>query len=346
MQELPKIVQQRLGSGQSGPHPDADLLTAFAENSLLKRERAAVLSHLSRCGDCRAIVALAQPVTDSLPVISVAPTSRLRWPVLKWAGAVACVAVVGAAIGLYRDQHRKYQAPVQTYSAAPSEGRQETPAEPASEKPVARKPAASPDRNDAAQPASPAAPAQRTMKDSNSPARQASAPPESLDQIREADQLEKKESIVAGKAKAAPAEEMSGAAAGNVGLMDRKSAASDMSLASALTPRWTLGADGALQRSLDGGKSWSKIPVSSDTTFRVVSALGSDVWVGGVAGALFHSVDAGEHWSQVKPNDGKRTLADDITAIQFTDPVHGRITTANDDVWATSDGGSTWQQLW
>ena len=82
MQRVPKIVQQRLASGQAGQHPDADLLAAFAENSLLERERGVVLSHLSRCGDCRSIVALAQPVTDTLPVIAAERTRKSPAPIL------------------------------------------------------------------------------------------------------------------------------------------------------------------------------------------------------------------------------------------------------------------------
>jgi hypothetical protein len=223
--------------------------------------------------------------------------------------------------------------------------RQEVPAELAA-KPDVSKQATAADRTDAAAlPAGPAVPAQ-IARFSDAPSKPASAPPRSLDKISGLNQVEKKEMVVAGKAKQASAAEMSGAAAANVGLMDRKSAASDMSLGSAMTPRWTLNSDGTLQRSLDGGRSWSKIPVSSNNAFRVVAALGADVWVGGVAGTLFHSIDAGEHWSQVKLGDGNRTVADDITAIQFTDSIHGKITTANEEVWATDDGGSTWQQLW
>jgi photosystem II stability/assembly factor-like uncharacterized protein len=346
MQNLPKIVRLRLGGGQAGPHPDPDLLAAFAENSLLEREREIVVSHLSRCGDCRAIVALAQPVADTIPVLAVERTSWLRWPVLKWGAAVACVAVVGAAVSLYRDQPGKFQAMRRAETATPSEARQQTVAEPVGEKADLAKPAAAAGRTDTAALAlSPAAPAQAPARFSNALAKAAATPPESRDKISGVNEVEKKEMVVAGKAKDAPAQ-MSGATAANAGLMDRKSAASDVSLASALTPRWTLNADGTLQRSLDGGKTWSKIPVSANVAFRVVSALGSDVWVGGAAGTLFHSVDAGENWSQVKLSDGKRTLADDITAIQFTDSSHGKITSANDEVWSTDDGGSTWQQLW
>jgi hypothetical protein len=67
MQNVPKIVRERL---QAPPpavnHPDADLLTAFAEQSLPADERATVLEHLARCGDCRDVVALTLPPTEIL----------------------------------------------------------------------------------------------------------------------------------------------------------------------------------------------------------------------------------------------------------------------------------------
>ena len=45
---LPKIVLERLRMAEPGGHPDADLLTAFAERTLLPRERDAVLQHLAQ----------------------------------------------------------------------------------------------------------------------------------------------------------------------------------------------------------------------------------------------------------------------------------------------------------
>src|SRR5256885_12090863 len=110
MQQLPKIVRQRLAKAEPGPHPDPDLLTLFAENGLREGERGLVLAHLSVCSDCREIVVLAQPVLETTAVPRVESSSRLRWPILKWGAAVACVAIVGAAIGIYREQPAKYQA--------------------------------------------------------------------------------------------------------------------------------------------------------------------------------------------------------------------------------------------
>jgi hypothetical protein len=59
MSELPKFVVDHLRNAQPiGEHPDADLLTAFAEQSLGERERTSVLLHLSTCPDCREMTTL------------------------------------------------------------------------------------------------------------------------------------------------------------------------------------------------------------------------------------------------------------------------------------------------
>ena len=112
-QGLPKLVVERLRAAQPDVHPDADLLTAFAEKSLPARERDSVLQHLAACGDCREIVALAAPeqalVPDSLP----GTRSWLAWPYLRWGAALACVVVVGAAVTLRR-QERASEAKVET----------------------------------------------------------------------------------------------------------------------------------------------------------------------------------------------------------------------------------------
>jgi len=50
MESVPKIVRDRLQAvPPAANHPDADLLAAFAEQSLPSDERASVLEHLARC---------------------------------------------------------------------------------------------------------------------------------------------------------------------------------------------------------------------------------------------------------------------------------------------------------
>lgn len=101
MNSLPKIVQQRLrtADGRAGGHPDPDVLAGFAEQRLRQRERAQVLEHLARCGDCREVVSLAVPEALTLHPVG-ARTTWMSWHVLRWAAAAACVVVVGAAVSL------------------------------------------------------------------------------------------------------------------------------------------------------------------------------------------------------------------------------------------------------
>jgi hypothetical protein len=62
MEQLSKIVQERLqATEKAGIHPDAGLLTAFAEKSLGDREQSQVLQHLAQCVNCREVVSLAMP---------------------------------------------------------------------------------------------------------------------------------------------------------------------------------------------------------------------------------------------------------------------------------------------
>jgi hypothetical protein len=108
-------------------------------------------------------------------------------------------------------------------------------------------------------------------------------------------------------------------------------------------PRWTLSADGTLQRSLDAGKTWQTIHVPGNVTFRALAAVGAEIWVGGAQGALYHSSDAGGHWLQVKPVTDGKPLTADIIGVEFTDARSGKLTTAGGEIWTTTDAGQTWQ---
>src|SRR5574337_231189 len=103
MERIPKIVMGRLAAEEPRSHPDVDLLAAFAERSLPERERLQLLGHLSRCADCRQLLALSLPQNEASEVASYAPSTSnwLRWPVLRWGALAACLVVVGAAVGLH-----------------------------------------------------------------------------------------------------------------------------------------------------------------------------------------------------------------------------------------------------
>src|ERR1700681_3326319 len=119
MTEGPKIVYNRLRAAlPEQPHPDADLLAAFAEQALSATERDGVLQHLALCVDCRDVVALALPAVDRVPLQTApqtadedgarrtvsragAPASHklsFAWPTLRWAALAAGVVVAAAVL--------------------------------------------------------------------------------------------------------------------------------------------------------------------------------------------------------------------------------------------------------
>jgi hypothetical protein len=119
---------------------------------------------------------------------------------------------------------------------------------------------------------------------------------------------------------------------------------SNLAVLTAIAPRWTVSPDGALQRSFDSGKTWQTIPVAGNVVFRALSANQADIWAGGAAGALYHSSDAGEHWTQIKPVANGLPLTADILTVQFSDPQHGTLSTADHETWTTSDAGASWHK--
>jgi len=113
MSEIPKIVRQRLHRADkaSVPHPDANVLTAFAESSLLPPERTAVLDHLSYCAECREVLALALPAMEAgQAVLPVPRRSWASWPTLRWAfvsAGIVALSVFGFVEYGHRDDSMK-----------------------------------------------------------------------------------------------------------------------------------------------------------------------------------------------------------------------------------------------
>ena len=393
MKQLPNIVRQRLQATRPDAHPDADVLAAFAEKGLSKRERGAVLEHLSRCGDCRDILsfALPSPQIESERAARIAGSAIwARWPVLRWGALGACVVVVGAAVTLeFRtlESHtlnrvsqnaavENAPAPVSAYvKSANQNAAKDVPASPAPQKPARAKrdQAVMSSQNESVvaslAKAKPSAPSGRAKANSdpaaesqlsarvpaaaNQPARQSaseavevaanpevptSSPVDSEAKIATLDER----ADAPGKAKEAgvggPA-----SAPKTMALAKNETAASTVSpAATKIVPRWTLSSDGILQRSLDSGKTWTTVEVNNTATLRALAAIGTEIWVGGSGGALFHSADAGQHWQKVTPMVHDQVLAADIIGVEFTDRQHGKLTTANQQVWTTSDAGATW----
>ena len=114
MPEVPKIVHQRLraAEGAAAPgHPDANVLTAFVEQSLSASEREGVLAHLSLCDECRELLAVRSPDLEFVPVAAASAAREISevrkplprrawfaWNRLGWAGLAAGIAIAAAVV--------------------------------------------------------------------------------------------------------------------------------------------------------------------------------------------------------------------------------------------------------
>lgn len=105
----------------------------------------------------------------------------------------------------------------------------------------------------------------------------------------------------------------------------------------------------ALCRTLDGGRSWQKVPLPHD--LNVWGFHFSDVrngWAVGKEGVLYRTTDAGQSWTR------KDTGLDyDFKEVFFTDPAHGWLVGSKPSgnlrwkwvVMRTEDGGGSWEVL-
>jgi Photosynthesis system II assembly factor YCF48/Putative zinc-finger len=110
--EYSKSVKRGLvhmhAAAQASSHLDADLLTAFAEQTLTRRERDTVLAHLADCADCRDIIALSVPEqARTIPPPEPVKPLFWRWPVLRWGAVAASVVIVAVAVSVGNLEHNR-----------------------------------------------------------------------------------------------------------------------------------------------------------------------------------------------------------------------------------------------
>ena len=127
-------------------HPDAESLSAFAEQALGARERGQVLKHLAVCGRCRQVVALAQEAglhAEARPVAAerktIQPSAWWRTWRFVWAPAAVAVALAVASFSVYLKQLEQSKETIKiaeqtapqnqaTASTLPPQGAQQKPA--------------------------------------------------------------------------------------------------------------------------------------------------------------------------------------------------------------------------
>lgn len=121
MQTLPQIVRERLNATKSASdHPEPNVLTAFAEDSLPRPERTRVLEHLSTCADCRDVVALALPELEVVaPVVVPSRGAWFTWPALRWGFATAGILAISTFGVLQYRRHIQPERMVAEQTSSP-----------------------------------------------------------------------------------------------------------------------------------------------------------------------------------------------------------------------------------
>jgi hypothetical protein len=112
MDRIAKLVSGRLKAQSAlGPHPDPELLSAFAENALPEADRGQLLQHLGACSDCREILYLALPhAPEAQKVLVLQPRPFKRWA-LGWGALLASVAIAAVFFSISRPAYRNQSAP-------------------------------------------------------------------------------------------------------------------------------------------------------------------------------------------------------------------------------------------
>ena len=108
---------------------------------------------------------------------------------------------------------------------------------------------------------------------------------------------------------------------------------------------WACGASGTVRFTSNGGASWTaQSPGVSQYVSGVSMVTSREGWIyggyGGAQGFIRHTTDGGQNWAAQSPSP-----ADHFTCGYFLDNLHGWLGTYNNNIHATTDGGTTWQVL-
>ena len=327
--------------GPDSPCPDADTLAAFWDRSLTPDERRFWEAHCAACLRCQAhLAALARTAAVEGDLAEARRPPRSAWLMdWRWLAPMATAAVVVLAVwGIDR-------APPDV--GVPTVGDADFAAAPESVQERAESPQATgPERQDVspAERESFAAEADQPISqdaattldqvvleepaDANTPRdglrNRASQPstPSDLAERRLAQQLDAR-----------------GAAAPISAARAEASVVSDIASPDG-SVRWRLQPLGGVERSVDGGSTWTLQLSDAGGPFNAGSAPSASVcWIVGQGGTIFRSVDGGDTWERVTP-----PRQADLTGVEAVDARSARIDAVDGVSFRTEDGGLTWER--
>ena len=337
MKKLPKFVVSRLVLRQQhgADHPNPDMLAAFGEGRLFSRERTDVLEHLGTCPECRELVALMSAREES----GVSSSSKVRRGVWwRWAATVAVACLVAAVVWGPKSVWKSPGPPPVPVIANGAAVQNLPSVEPEPQETKVERQA-----KQGKAPQLPMARQRATVRERSVPVPKQKA--EVLSAQNQRTESEITVTAAAPNASSASLKELKHAQGFVNGMAPqfRSRVAMDERKESIWSLPALAGANGIVQRSEDGGRTWESVQVDGRSRFYALSATGMEIWVGGAEGALFHSVDNGAHWMPVAVADGEERLTDTITRIDVRDNRVVRLKVQGGSSWITVDGGLHWR---
>jgi hypothetical protein len=362
---LRETLRDSLAPPSSSGCLDADMLAAWSDGTLSRRDRATAESHAATCARCQAMLAAMAKIAEPLPARKWWQASTTRW--LVPIAVVPALAVVvwmnvpaerQAATAPPRSDFTPLSAPAAVAEAQPAEVAA-PPAKatgalqrPSDAKRLERRPAVQEPRPTLADSAAPAA---TTETAPSSALQQQDAAAAAAQKFRARDASASAAPAQASSAQApsvqppraqAPAELRSAAARGiaeTVVISPPQAITGKSSAFLAIQSpnqnvRWRIVAGTTVERSTDGGATWQV--QSTDATVRLVAGAAPSptiCWIVGAGGIVLVTRD-GRTWQRVAFPE---TI--DLVAIRATDGSTAAATTADGRVFSTADGGNTWR---
>lgn len=340
-----KSLQHALASADAGPHPDAEMLTAFAEDALLPRERASVLAHVARCAECREVLSLAGsaigPEVVAFPAARRKQTGwRIAVPLLAAAALIAVVSTLVLRQVMNPASQNATVARNAEVKAIPI-----APPTPVSQPPDLGASTQMEQRRELRKPASKKiAPALPLPPASESPAVAANAmtaqplpAPVAGSSDREVRLPEARVANSRSPKVALPAPAQASAFANSV----TTNALASSPAASIARPHWRINEQGQPERAFGDG-AWQPVLPNGSARMHTLAVFGGEVWVGGEESQVLRSIDNGTSWRVVAlpERDGTDHT---IAHIRFNSAQEITIEASDGTTWASMDGGASWK---
>lgn len=376
----PNPVAQALAKAAAGgPHPDAEVLTAFAEDALTARERESLMAHLAGCAECREVLRVSADAAPAGARVIAMPARRLAVArVTPWLAAAAMLVVVSGIVMRQELRMRPQQQaalnvapPVLVPQAVPAE--KSAPVAPPVPAPKAAK--KTPENRDKAAVTAPRvmaeapppppltqadrfAAVENTTRSAFAPqanagpgragangrvaaARIAPAPQQFAAQPQEQVNSPRVQTGQAEKPATAPAAAPRAPAqpSGFASAGNMESFANETEM-EIVRPRWRISEAGEPERAFGKG-AWQRVPLLHGGRMHAVAVLGTTVWTGGENSELYGSEDNGATWTAVTlPAKGEG--AHTIAHIRMNSTTTITVEAADGTTWTSVDGGATW----